>query len=391
LNKDILKSGVQNFISEYYATDSLSVLLKKPQFEGISQKELVIQLEGKNKSRLKLPSWFKTLGIYYPKKINIEQTSSEITAAYKSELVNGKSLVDITGGFGVDSYYFSKKIVQVFHCEIDENLAEIAAHNFTILGTKNSISHAQNGIDFLAQSDTKFDWVFADPSRRDSAQKRVFKLADCSPNIPEHLDVLFSKTNRVLIKTAPLLDISLGIAELQHVKAIHVVAVNNEVKELLWVLEKDFSDAPTLTAVNLETSQQPFSFLLSEEKKAIADLGEPLRYLYEPNAAILKAGAFKTVGNRYGLKKLHEHSHLYTSDTLVNFPGRIFKIETVLPYNKKALKLYVGSKANVTTRNFSESVASIRQKYKLKDGGDRYLFFTTCTNSERLVLVTKKT
>ncbi|WP_394972536.1 class I SAM-dependent methyltransferase [uncultured Croceitalea sp.] len=369
----------------------MSVLLKKQQFEGVSQKELAEQLEAKKKSQNKLPTWFATPLIYYPNKLNIEQTSSEQTAKYKADIVRGKSLIDITGGFGIDSYFFSQKIDSTIHCEIDQNLSKIAAYNFKILGVENTTFKTKNGIEFLQHSNFKFDWIFADPSRRNDSKGKVFLLKDCLPNIPDELDVIFEKTKNVLIKTSPLLDIKQGISELQFVKEIHVIAVKNEVKELLWVLEKGYKGELKIKTVNLlKESQQNFDFTLSEEKTSTSEFASPATYLYEPNAAILKSGGFKAVGNSFKLQKLHEHSHLYTSNSLVDFPGRCFKISSVISYSRKDIAKLGLKKANVTTRNFPESVSTIRKKLKIMDGGENYLFFTTDINNQRIVIHCQK-
>lgn len=387
MNKNILKTGVQEFIKNNWNADIVSVLLKKQQFKGISQKELAEQLEAKKKSQNKLPIWFATQQIYYPNKLNIEQTSSEITAQYKANIVNGKSLIDITGGLGIDSHFFAKKIARIIHCELDQKLSEIASYNAKILASKNIRFEAKNGVDFLKNSIAKFDWIYADPSRRNSSKGKVFLLKDCLPNISLELDSLFLKANNILIKTSPLLDITQGISELKLVKEIHIVAVKNEVKELLWVLEKDFEGELNVKTVNLQKeAKQTFDFILSEEKTISSELALPSNYLYEPNTAILKSGGFKAVGAAFGLKKLHEHSHLYTSDTLIDFPGRVFKVTTVEPYNRKVLLKLSVKKANITTRNFPESVATIRNKFKIKDGGDNYLFFTTDLKNERIII-----
>lgn len=369
----------------------MSVLLKKPLFQDITQKELVEQLKAKKKSRDKLPTWFKTIGIYYPNKLNIEQTSSEQTALYKSRLVAGKALLDVTGGFGVDSYYFSKKVDSVFHCEINPELSEIAAHNFEVLGQSNIECIAKDGIDFLEETDLQLDWVYIDPSRRDDQAGKVFLLKDCLPNLPKHLPSIFKKTSNVLVKTSPLLDISQGIKELEGVSEVHVVAVNNEVKELLFILSSGFEGAVSITAVNLfGDGKEVFGFKLQEEAKAEVEFGTPRKYLYEPNYAILKSGGFKSLAKNFKLKKLHQHSHLYTSDQLEDFPGRSFKVLEVLSYSKKSLKALNLVKANITTRNFPLSVSEIRKKHKIKDGGDVYLFFTTNHNNDLIVVKCQK-
>lgn len=391
MNRNILKTGVQEFIQKNWNTDIVSVLLKKQLFEGVLQKELAEQLEAKKKCKNKLPTWFATPEIYYPNKLNIEQTSSEQTAKYKANLVGGKSLLDTTGGLGIDSYYFAQKINAITHCELDQKLSEIVQYNAKKLGVKNIDFYTGDGIDFLSNSDKNFDWIYSDPSRRNDAKEKVFLLADCTPDIPKHLDQIFSKTKNLLLKTSPIFDIQQGLRELKYVKEIHVVAVQNEVKELLWILEKGYTQEPSIKTSNLSKTQiQNFDFTNSKEKEQKASLGLPKKYLYEPNAAILKAGAFKLVGKRLELYKLHEHSHLYTSDKLVDFPGRRFNIKAVIPYNKKAIAKLKLKKANITTRNFPESVATIRKKHQIKDGGTDYLFFSTNVNNQKVVVYCQK-
>ncbi|MDC6385770.1 class I SAM-dependent methyltransferase [Flagellimonas taeanensis] len=392
MNKSILHTGPQLFISGNLNTDTMSVLLQKPQFEGVSQKELVTQLEAKKKSRDKLPTWFHSFNIYYPNRLNIEQTSSEATASYKAKIVSGKSLADLTGGFGVDCYFFSERIGSVVHCEINPELSEIAAHNFNILGRKNIDCIVGDGMDFLKGTTQKFDWVYIDPSRRNDKKGKVFLLADCLPNLPENIDLVFQKTQNVLLKTSPLLDIKQGISELDHVKEVHVVALNNEVKELLFVLEKDVVGSIAIQTVNIINGKEDkFRFMLEDEQNSTVTFGGPSAYLYEPNVAILKSGGFKSIGAAYQLHKLHPHSHLYSSPKLIDFPGRSFMVEKVLPYSKSSMKALGVAKANITTRNFPLSVANLRKKHKIKDGGDTYLFFTKDLNDSLLVLQCAKT
>ncbi|WP_229732460.1 class I SAM-dependent methyltransferase [Muriicola marianensis] len=357
----------------------MSVLLSKPAFDDISSKELAQQLSGKKKAKDKLPTWFRTPGIYYPPGINLEQTSSEITARYKARLVSGNKMADLTGGFGVDTFFFSEQIPDLIHCECDEELHQIAKHNAVALCQKQTDFLCADGMAFLQQTEKTFDWLFLDPGRRDAGKKKVFLLSECEPNVTLYLDLLLSKAERVMIKASPMLDLSAGIKELQHVRSIHVVAVENEVKEILWILQK--GSAPeeiSVKTVNLtKDREEKFDFKWQEEAVTDADFSPPLNYLYEPNSAILKAGAFKLIGNSMRIYKLHEQSHLYTSEQLVPFPGRVFKVEKVMPANKKHLGPLKGQKVNVTTRNFPMTVAQIRKKFSFKDGGDIYLFFTT--------------
>lgn len=391
MNTNILDSPVQEFIRDRSHTDPMSILLKPAFFKEVSNKELVQQIEARNKCKDKLPIWHSTPNIYYPGKLNIEQTSSEATALYKAGLVAGASLFDITGGLGVDSYFFSDTIDQVHHCEMNGELSKIAQHNFTVLGKTNIKTHIGDGIAFLKNSPLQFDWIYVDPSRRHDAKGKVFLLSDCIPNIPKDLDAIFESTPNIMIKTAPLLDISAGLKELQFVKEIHVIAVKNEVKELLWILKKGYSDAVSIQTINLHPKHtEAFRFSPTEEKLAISSYSAPLQFLYEPNASILKSGAFKTVGNQFQLYKLHEHTHLYTHQDQITFPGRVFKIERVLTFNKKEIQQLKLKKANITTRNFPTSVAEIRKKFKIKDGGEDYLFFTTDMNGEKIVIHCRK-
>ncbi|WP_340077509.1 THUMP-like domain-containing protein [Leptobacterium sp. I13] len=394
MNKNILKTGIQNFIDENLNTDTSSVLFKNPDFDGVKASELAEQLISKKKSEKKLPTWFNTPKIYYPNKLAIEQTSSEITAAYKASLVNGKSLVDLTGGFGIDSFYFAKLLKEITYLEINPELVETVSYNYQVLGVDNiEIIHG-DGIEFLKKTSKKFDWIYLDPSRRNNVKGKVFMLQDCIPNVPGHIDLLFDKTENILIKTAPLLDISIGIKELRCVKEIHVVAVKNEVKELLWILNSH-SDSKVIKikAVNIKNKKrETFEFLFHKEKQAGVTYAAPKKYLYEPNSAIMKTGAFNSIAKYYKLDKLHLHSHLYTSDNLISFPGRTFEIINSFPYQRKLLKskLKTLKKANISTRNFPESVAQIRKKLNIKDGGDDYLFFTTDYKGVKIGIYCKK-
>ena len=296
LNKSILNIDIQNFINNNIDSDVTSILLKGTLFFRVNTKEIIEQIEAKKKCKTKLPTWFQTENIYYPNKLNIEQTSSEITANYKSTCIEGKSIIDLTGGFGVDCYYFSKQFKNVTHCELDTNLSEIVTHNYKQLGIDNIKTHAIDGIEFLKQTNQRFDWVYVDPSRRHDSKGKVFFLNDCLPNIPEHLDAIFNHTNNLMIKTSPLLDLTIGINEFKFVKTIHVVAVNNEVKELLWILEKDYTGNNTIKTVNITKEEEiHFDFFLEDEKNQESNYSKPLTYLYEPNAAILKAGAFHSI------------------------------------------------------------------------------------------------
>ncbi len=390
MNNDILNIEVQEFINSNLKSNITKLILKGSPFKSVSIQEIAAQIESKKRCEKKLPTWFKNKQIYFPNRINIEQTSSEITANYKANLVSGNSLLDITGGFGVDAFYFSQKVSNVTHCEINEYLSNIVTSNNKQLNTKNIQTYVGNGLEYLVNSKKNYDWIYVDPSRRNDVKGKVFLLEDCLPNIPENLDLLFEKSNNLLIKVSPILDITSAIRELNFVKEIHIVAVENEVKELLFILEKNFSQQIKIKTININKKKnQLFDFYLNEDNYAI--FSESKKYLYEPNTAILKSGAFNQISDDLKIDKLHQNSHLYTSNNLLDFPGRRFEITHCLPYDKKQLKKLIPErKANITTRNFPETVAQIRKKTRLKDGGNQYLFFTTDLNNKHIVLICSK-
>ncbi|WP_317124723.1 THUMP-like domain-containing protein [Marixanthomonas ophiurae] len=296
-------------------------------------------------------------------------------------------MADLTGGFGVDSYYFSKQMKSVTHFEINESLSEIAEHNFKQLEATNIRCANKDGLKGIQEN--RYDTLYVDPSRRHETKGKVFFLADCEPNIPKHLSELLNVCNLLMVKTAPMLDISAGMEELSHVFQIHIVAVNNEVKELLWLLKKDYEGKTEIITKNCKKhSTETYSFNYEEIAEPFYD--DPKRFIYEPNAAILKSGAFNSLSEDFKLKKLHKNTHLYTSEALRDFPGRRFMTEKILPYSKKELKKEEIKKANITTRNFQESVSAIRKKFNIKDGGDVYLFFTTINPSKKVVLICSK-
>lgn len=390
LNKNILHKEVQDFIDENLNSDITKLLFKSSPFNFVNIKELVEQIVSKQKIKKKLPTWFNSKNIYYPPKLSIEQASSETTAKYKAGLISGNSIIDLTGGLGVDTYYFAKHFNQVTHCEINLDLSEIVAYNFQILNTHNITVVPTNGIEYLQAQQNLYDWIYIDPSRRDETKGKVFLLQDCLPNIPDKLDSLFKFTNNILIKASPMLDITSAINQLNFVKDIHIIALKNEVKELLFILEKSYKGNISIKTTNI-TKHGLEHFESTFKSKANRQYSKPLIYLYEPNAAILKAGLFNEVSSQLKLYKLNINSHLYTSNNLIVFPGRRFKIINQLSYNLKELKKLLHlAKANITVRNFPETVAQIRKKTKLKDGGNCYIFFTTDYHDKHIILICEK-
>jgi len=391
LNFSLLDNEIQLFIEKNIATDVSKLALQKNPFPETDWTLILQQLAAKQKAKTKLPTWFETKNILYPSKISVEQTSSEKTAEYKASLVLGESLIDLTGGFGVDDFYFSKTVKNVVHCEINTELSKIVSLNFDQLNVKNIKCYADDSYEVLQKLNQKFDWIYIDPSRRNDAKGKVFMLKDCLPNVPELLDFYFSFSDNIMIKTAPILDISAGISELKNISQIHILALENEVKELLFILNKKHVSTIEIKTINLLRNKiETFQFQLNSNVKNII-FSIPKKYLYEPNAAIMKSGGFDEIAVQFGLYKLHQHSHLFTSDELIDFPGRVFEIKNTLEYNKANMKSFLeNQKANITTRNFPETVENIRKKWKIKDGGNLYSFFTTDMTNSKIVVLCEK-
>lgn len=385
--ESILQKDIQDFITQNLNTDSSKLALKKNPFPAINYSIIINQIVAKKKAKDKLSTWFSSENIIYPEKISIEQTSSEITAKYKASLVSGKKLIDCTGGFGIDDYYFSKQFKSVIHCEINADLSQIVIHNFDILEASNIKCYQGDSTEILKQLNQTYDCIYVDPSRRNDAKGKVFMLADCLPNVVDLQDFYFQFTNTILIKTAPVLDLQAGLLELKNVAQIHIVAVDNEVKELLWKIEKNHNHSPEIIAVNIEKSN-PSITKIESSKSYSARYSLPKKYLYEPNAALMKSGGFEAVSELFAVNKLHQHSHLYTADEIIDFPGRKFQIDALVPYQKKEIAQYIqNKKMNVSTRNFPIKPEEIKKKHKIQDGGTIYAFFTTNLNNEKIILL----
>jgi len=391
LNKALLHPEVQEFLRNNLKTTPAELALRGSPFSKISASELAQQLTGLQKAEKKLPTWFSQSQIYYPPKLNLEQTSSETTAKYKASMHEGETLIDLTGGLGIDDFYFAENFKEVLHCELNTELSEIAAFNLKQLGRENIYFKNEDSIALLKNTNQNFDCIYVDPARRDNSGGKVFKLADCLPNIPENLDLLFNKSNKILIKTSPLLDLQAGISELKFVTEIHIIAVNNEVKELVWLLKKNEISPTKIKTLNFtKKGIEEFEGIFNKNTSEI-NYSLPKNFIYEPNAAIMKSGLFEEVTHQTQTSKLHPNSHLYTSEMEINFPGRKFKIIDIQEYKPGILKKkFKGLKANITVRNFPESVEILRKKLKIKDGGKNYLFFTTNIKDEKIVLFCEK-
>ena len=380
---------IHDFLLKHENSDLTALVLSGKSVADIPVAEIVAQIRSRKKAKQKLPRWYQTKGIVFPPPVSIEQASSEETATYKAELITDSdaAMLDLTGGMGVDSSYFARSVKKITYVERQAFLVECFRHNCAKMAIENCAWIAGDGVGYLAEVATdQYDVIYLDPARRDNYQNKVIALDQCEPDVSVLHPLLLEKSRSVIIKLSPMLDISHTISALSCVREVHVVAVENECKELLFVLERGFDKAPTIHTVNLQKPEdQRFSFLQEEERNANAKIGSSGSYLYEPNAAILKSGAFKVVAQQLQLSKLHEHTHLYISDSSVKgFPGKVYHIEKQYPASKKMIKTNLGTlSVSIKSRNYPESAESIRKKYRLKDGSDRYVFFTTAKSAEK--------
>jgi hypothetical protein len=353
------------------------------------------QIAGRQAAKNKIPSWYETGHIIYPKHISLEQCSSEAAAKYKASLVKGDSLVDLTGGFGVDCAFLSRQFKSAVYVERSEELCKIALNNFKRLGLEHIRVIHKESAHYLEEME-KADCIYIDPSRRNVTGKKMAAIQDCEPNIIEFRKQLQSKAPAIMLKLSPMLDISSALQVLPEVHEIHVVGMNGECKELLFILKNEGRKEPVITCINILKNEikQTFSFLKSEEQTAAVNYtSEPQSFIYEPNASVLKAGAYKSIACKYNLQKFHPGSHLYTSSKRIeDFPGRIFEFISAFSLNKKEIKekLHHVAQANINIRNFPGTVDDLRKKLKLKEGGDIYLFATTLFNGKRVVITAKK-
>ncbi len=347
------------------------------------------QISGWQKAKEKIPSWSEIDDLVYPPHLSMEQCSSERTAAYKASLVRGDSFTDLTGGFGVDFAFIARNFRQATMVERNAELCGIAMHNLPLLGLPHAKVVNGDGIEHLKQM-SPVDVLFIDPARRDQQGRKTVSIADCEPNLLEVLETLRARAGKILIKYSPMLDITLAVKELKNVESVHIVSVDNECKELLFLLSEEATENPPFHCVNLtKKGDTRYTFTPEEERNAtIRQAGEIGAYLYEPYSSLLKAGAYKSLCQRFSVDKLAVSSHLYTSDEPINdFPGRTFRIIDTFTLNKKDVKEHLGgiTKANIAVRNFPLSANELRNKLKLKEGGEQYLFATT--HMERRVLI----
>lgn len=394
INSDSDFQATINFVKEHAADDVQRLALEVRKHPEVDARFALDQIAGRQKSRTKLPSWAGVDALIFPPSVSMEQCSSEATASYKSSLVSGESLVDLTGGFGVDFSFLANRFSSAVYVERQEHLCHIAEHNFKVLG----LSHVQvvndNAEHYLATMPV-VDLIYLDPARRDGAGNRVFRLDDCTPNVVQLLDLLLTKGRQVMIKLSPMLDVSQALRQLRGVSEVHIVSVAGECKELLLLLSAKQEGDVKIVCVN---DGQTFTYRLGEpvvmpmqwsgKLPAEGDL-----YLYEPNASMMKAGCFGQLAQRYGLQAVAQQSHLFVAERPISdFQGRKFVVNDITTLNSKELKQKLTgiTQANVAVRNFPLKAAELAKRLRLKDGGSVYIFGTRLANGKNVLLLCEK-
>jgi len=392
-----MNQATLDFIREHAEADVRQLALQGTKNPEVDLSFALEQIAGRQKAKTKLPSWAAVDGIVYPPHLSMEQCSSEQTARYKA-LIAGKGalIVDLTAGFGVDMAFMSQGFQKAVHVERQAPLCAISSENYKLLGLNHIEVICADGIDYLHQLEHA-DLIFLDPARRDDHGARTYGIADCTPNVLELRDELFEKADRVMLKLSPMLDWRKAVEDLGHVNEVHIVSVDNECKELLLILSKEKKPLKLLCVNNNQVFEGDQGDWLNE--RSIAEIRVPVpmssqAYLFEPNASIMKAGCFTLLEQRFNVSQLDKNSHLFVSDhDISDFPGRRFTIEKTTSMNKRELKTALAGidKANITVRNFPLSVAELRKRLKLKDGGNLYLFATTLADGQHQLFLCRKT
>lgn len=392
-----LSSETRQFINRHQSDDVRDLALQARKYPNVDMQVAITQIAGRQIATEKIPSWKEIEDIRYPKHLSLEQCSSEITARYKARLLQGETLADLTGGFGVDCAFLAGRFNAVTYVERQKELCEIAGHNFRILRLNHISIRNEDGTDYLNMM-SPADCIFLDPARRGEHGNKTVAISDCEPDVAGLEKLLLEKAGRVMLKLSPMLDLSSALKELPHTLEAHIISVNNECKELLLLLGKNPPAEIPIHCVNLsskeEQEEQHFVFTREQEQQSGCNYTNTLgKYLYEPNSSLLKAGAFRSITANYPVRKLHPNSHLYTSDMQIKeFPGRIFQITGHCGLNKKEIKENLADlkKANLTVRNFPATVAELRKRLKLAEGGDTYLFASTLNDGKKILVRCRK-
>jgi len=372
-----------------------SIALQSKRYPDLPMALIAQQVKARQRARTKLPSWCGNESIVFSRSLSLEQSSSEYTADYKAKILRGETLADLTGGFGVDAFAFSGKFNRVFHIERDRELSEVVAENAIALGKEKVLSTVvADGLDWLDKYPDALDVIYLDPARRDRRSLRVSALEDCEPNILPHWETLLTKAKRVALKLSPGLDIDRVLTQLSCIQEVHVVSIENDCKECFCVAKEGHEEEARIVCVNrrLDSVWDKFVFYRSEEKQVQGEYSRYSNFLYEPNASIMKAGGFKSLGRECGLKLLHPRTRFYTSKQFQNdFPGRVFEVLDAGDLKaRSAAALFPEGKANVLARNAGLSSEALKRKLKLSNGGELFAIGTTDIEGTRRLLKCRK-
>lgn len=383
------------FIRENGDKEVAWLALHPPKNPEIDLQAALQQIEGRQKAKLKLPELYANKDVVYPKRVSMEQCSSSVTASYKASLFSGESFADLSGGFGVDTIFLSKKFNKGLYVEPDSELCNIFEHNCKYLGI-NNIEIQNANLEIIVERLGFCDMIYVDPSRRDTNGNRVVQLPDLSPNILDYKDILLSKCRTLAVKLSPMLSIVELARDLPEMTELHIVSVDNECKEILCVLssEKQIDDVKIITKNVKGNIVETFSQWMSLEKVLTPQIAKDVgNWLYEPNAAVMKSGLFNTVSDMFCIGKLASNTNLYTSDEPVaGFPGRVFRVLDVIPYQPKKFKNLLSpiETASISVRNFPISAEELRKTLKIKDGNGCFIFGTTLSNGQKVIMVCSK-
>ena len=386
-----MNDKTRDFIEQNLDADIRQLALKGCRDKDVDIDVAIRQIAGRQTARRKLPSWAALDGILYPPHLNMEQCSSEQAARYKAgvctRLSSPTSLVDLTGGFGVDFAFMSQAFDEATYVERNSELFAISSANMKILAPKAKCLN-EDGLEVLHRLD-HVSMIFMEPARRDNHGARTYGISDCTPNVLEIKDELLQKADVVMLKLSPMLDWHKAISDLgeQYIKEVHIVSVQNECKELLIVMQQQSAEPPTVYCVN---DDSVFSYHPSSISSNHISHHSSLIYLYEPNASIMKAGCFAEIEQAFEVSQLAPNSHLFASDqAIADFPGRKFRVTAVTSMNKQELKQALKDirQANIAVRNFPMSVADLRKRLKLSEGGNDYIFATTLTEGKKVLII----
>ncbi len=384
---------VQKLLKVHAKADVAQLALKWSSKKDFPGKFLLSQLQCRQKAQSKLPTWAENDLVIYPDSTALEQCSSEKAADYKAEWGRGQRMADLTGGLGVDSNAFSKAATSMVYVEPDPSRFELAVHNLNTLGSANITFLNKTAEEAISEfAENTIDLIYIDPSRRDAQQKRFFKLADLQPDVLRMMPRLQKLAKKILIKAAPMLDIKQALLDFGGAEKIQVVSLHNECRELLFLLGENNSTDPEIECIELDDLNSIFRFRFGEEEQLEIKTGEISKYLYDPFAAVTKAGAFKSIAKKLDLHALHANTHVYSSEQLVeHFPGRVFEVKSVVAYDpKKLLALFPDKKATLVLRNFPVESATVLKQLPLKSDIKNYLFLVTDCNGNAVAIVCEK-